>query len=266
MPSSAIGRFTKTSDYQEGLRELNAIITPTRPGPFTASTVRADLPLMRLMRMQESAPRIGFLSIPKRWRYAIFPTQPGPPLTWNGEALSFGEIMFSGDGERLHQRTTDGASIGAVGLSGAMLRHYVSRLIGRPLALLAEASIVGLQTSEYRQLLRLHARIGRVVERRPNMICHPEASRAIEQELIEALVTCLVNADVRATSSYGRTTGRVLACFEDLLTQCTDRLLNIRDACASLGISQPVLRSYCEASFDMSPSQYARLRWAERRN
>jgi hypothetical protein len=266
LPSSAVGRFTNTSDYEEGLRELSATITPTRPGPFIASLARADLPLIRLMRVQESAPRVAFLSIPKRWRYAIFLTQPGPPLIWNGEALSSGEIMLSGDGERLHQRTSEGASIGVVGIPGPMLRHYASGLNGQPLGLLSEASIVSLQPPQKQRLLRLHTRIGRLVETRPNTICHPEASRAIEQELIEALVTCLVNADARATSPDGRTAGHALASFEDLLGQPGDRLLDAKAACVVLGMSESVLRSYCEASFDMDPNDYARLRWNEQRS
>ncbi len=266
MPSCAIGRFTNTSDYEGGLRELNATITPTGPRPFTASLVRADLPLIRLMRLQESAPRIGFLSIPECWRYAIFLTQPGLPLIWNGEALSFGQVMLSGDGERLHQRTTEAASIGVVGIPEPTLRHYAIGLIGQPLGRLSEASIVSLQTAQNQRLLRLHARIGRLVETRPNTICHPEASRAIEQELIEALMMGLVNADAQATSPHGRITGLALAGFEDLLAQCRDRHFSTKDACVVLGISESVLQSYCAASLDMNPDQYAGLRRAKRRN
>jgi len=265
VPSSAIGRFTNISDYESALQGLDAIVTPIRPGTFTASMIRVDLPLIRLMRLQESAPRIAFLSIPKRWRYAIFLTQPGPPLTWNGEALSVGDIMLSGDGEQLHQRTTEAVSIGVVGIPGPMLEHYTSGLMGRPLALLSEASIVNLQTSQKQQLLRLHARIGRLVETRPNTICHPEASRAIEQELIEALVTCLVNGEARRTSPYGHTVGRTLASLESLLAEGSDRSLSTTEMCTALGISEQSLRSYCAASFDMSPKRYARLRRAERR-
>jgi hypothetical protein len=266
LPSSSVGRFTNTSDYREGLRELSATITPTRPGPFIASLARADLPLIRLMRAQESAPRVAFLSIPKRWRYLIFLTQPGPPLIWNGEALSSGEIMLSADGERLHQRTTEAASIGVVGIQETTLRHYAAGLIGKPLGILSEASIVSLQTSQNERLLRLHAKIGRLVETRPNTICHPEASRAIEQELIEALMMGLVNADARATSPHGRTTGRALAGFEDLLAQRGDQHFSTNDACVVLGISEDVLQSYCATSLDMNPSQYAELRQAEDRN
>jgi AraC-like DNA-binding protein len=265
VPSSVIGRFTSTYDYERSLRELDATITPTRPGAFTASLIHVDLPMMRLMRMQESAPRIAFLSIPQRWRYAIFLTQPGSPLIWNGEALSVGDIMLSGDGERLHQRTSEGVSLGVVGIPDPMLEHYASGLIGRPLALLSDASIVNLQTSQKQQLLRLHARIGRLVETRPNTICHPEASRAIEQELIETLVTCLVNGDARRPSPHGHTIGRTLASLESLLAQGGDRAPTTAEMCTDLGISEQSLRSYCAASFDMSPNRYARQRRAERR-
>ena len=266
MSGSAIGRFTNTSDYEEGLHELGAAITPTQPGPFTASLVRVDLPQLRLMRAKESGPRIGFFSIPDHWRYTIFLTRPGPPLVWNGDALSFGDVMLSGAGERLHQRTIEAAEIGIIGMPGQMLRRYARGLVGRTLAPLHEASIVRLKKAQNRHLLLLHARIGRLAETRPGTICHPEAARAIEQELIEALVTCIVTGDARGASAIGQGTGRTLARFEALLAQNADWSLSTTGMSKALGVPAQVLRSCCAASFGMSPSHYARLRRADRRS
>jgi hypothetical protein len=42
---------------------------------------------------------------------------------------------------------------------------------------------------------------------------------------------------------HGRTTGRTLAGFVDLLTQGSDRHFSTKDAC--VGISEVVLQSYC---------------------
>jgi hypothetical protein len=259
VPGSALGRFTNTSDYETGLRDLSAIITPLRPGPFSASLVRADLSLIRLMRVQESGPRIAFLSIPNGWRYAIFLTQPGPQLIWNGEALSVGDMMLTEDGEQLHQRTSGAASIGVIAVPGQMLEHYFDGLIGRPLTLSSEASIVSLQTSQNQQLLRLHARIGRVVETRPKTIWHPEAARAIEQEVIESMVTCLENGIARRTSAQARTIGPALAALEGLLAHDSDQYPSMRNICTALGITESELQSFCAASLDMSPSHYVEL-------
>jgi hypothetical protein len=265
VPSTAICRFTNTSDYEGSLRELSAIMTPTRPGPFSASVVRADLSLIRLMRLQETAPRIAFLSIPEGWRYSVFLLQPGPRLIWNGEALSIDDLMLTGNGEHFHQRTSDAASIGVIGIPARMLEHYASGLMGPSAANYSEASIVSLQAPQKRRLLRLHDRICRLVETRPTAISHSEVARAIEHELIEALVICLMNGDVRRTSLDGRTIGQRLAMLESLLAQASDQLPSTRDMCAALGISEAVLQSCCATALDMSFGQYAELCWAKLR-
>jgi hypothetical protein len=204
-------------------------------------------------------------SDPAEYGAAIRAAQAGSTMVWNGEALSFGDIMLCGDGERLHQRTIGAVDIGGIGLPERMLRRYARGLAGRTLAPLCEASIVRPRRPQKQRLFGLHARIGRLVETRPNTICHPEAARAIEQELIEALVMCVVNGDARGPSATGQSTGRTLARFEALLAQNADRPLSTRDMSTGLGVSEQALRSCCAASLDMSPSHYAGLRRAERR-
>ena len=198
MPGSAIGRFESTADYAENLRELEAVITPTQPGPFEATLIRVELPLTRLIDAQESAARIGFLSIPRGWRYALFATQPDLPLLWNAEALSFDDVLLAGEGRRLHQRTAGAARFGAVAIRSQTLQQYFDGLAGGAAAIPAETCVIHAQAGPKKRLLHLHARIVRTIQSRPGMVCHPEAARAIEQELIEVLVTCLVNGEVRS--------------------------------------------------------------------
>jgi hypothetical protein len=201
VPGCAIGRFESAADYAENLRELGAVITPEQPGPFEANLIRVELPLTRLMDAREHAPRVGFLSIPRGWRYAFFAARPNLPVLWNGEVFSLGEILLAGDGERLQQRTTGAAHFGVIGIRGQTLQHYAEGLVDGAPAIPVEASVVQVQSGLLRRLLQLHARIVRTVESRPGMVCHPEAARAIEQELIEVLVTCLVNGEVRSLST-----------------------------------------------------------------
>lgn len=201
MTGSAISRFTDPADYAESLREFGAVITPTEPGPFAANLIRVELPLSRLLDARESAPRIGLLTIPKDWHYAFFATQPDMPFIWNDETLPFGDILLAGEGERLRQRTMATARFGAIGIRGETLRHFAEGLAGQTPAILTGTSVIQLQAGPLRRLLQLHARIVRTIQSRPGMAIHPETVRAIEQELIEALVTCLVSGEARSLSA-----------------------------------------------------------------
>ena len=201
VPSCAIGRFESAADYADHLRELGAVITPAEPGPFRADLIRVDLPLTCLIDAREPAARVGVLSMPNGWRYAFFATPPDLPHSWNGDALSGGEILLAGDGERLQQRTAGPVHFGVIGIRSQTLQHYAEGLADRTPAIPVAASVVQVQFGLRRRLLQLHARIIRMVGSRPGAVCHAETARAIEQELIEVLVTCLVSGEVRSLST-----------------------------------------------------------------
>lgn len=197
MPGSAFNRFTSARDYAEGLRDLKARIVPSATGPFVAQLVRIELALVRLLDIDESAPRRGCWSIPRRWHYAFFGTRPGCSLSWNGNDVSFGEVLLAGGAERLHQQTMAASHFAAVGIRSATLALYASGLAGEAMALPRTASAIAMPVGLSRRLIQLHERIIRTARARPDAVVQPETARAIEQELIEALAMCLVNGRVR---------------------------------------------------------------------
>ncbi len=200
MTGSAISRFTNPADYAENLRELGAVITWTEPGPFTANLIRIELLLSKVIDTRESVARVGYLSIPPGWSYAFFVIHPDMLFVWNEETLPFGDILLAGEGERLCQRTVAATHFGAIGIRSETLHRYAEGLAGQPSAIPAGTRVIRPQTGPLRRLLQLHARIVRTIQTRPGAAVHPETVRAIEQELIEALVICLVNGESRPPS------------------------------------------------------------------
>src|SRR2546428_736283 len=69
------------------------------------------------------------------------------------------------------------------------------------------------------QLLRLHAQACRLAETKPKMLTHPEVARAIEQGLIQALVTCLIAAKVQEDGVANRRHARIMIRFEEVLAE-----------------------------------------------
>lgn len=201
MPSCAIACSESAADYAEELREFQAVITPSQPGPFGTHLIRVELPLTRLIDAREPAARAGLLSIPHGWRYAFFTIPPDMLLSCNGDVLSGSDMLLAGDGDRLHQRTAGAAHFGVIGIRSQTLQHYADGLADGTPTIPVTAAIVQVQAGLRRRLLQLHTRITRMVGSRPGMICHPQTARAIEQELIEVLVTCLVSSEVRSLST-----------------------------------------------------------------
>jgi hypothetical protein len=201
VPGCTIARSESAADYAEQLREFQAVITPLHPGPFDTHLIRVELPLARLIDVREPTARVGFLSIPSGWRYAFFTVPPDIPLSCNGDALSGDDMLLAGEGDRLHQQTAGAAHFGAIGIRSQTLQHYADGLADGTPTIPPTAGVVQVQAGLRRRLLQLHARIIRMVESRPGMVCHPQTARAMEQEIIEVLVTCLVSSEVRSLST-----------------------------------------------------------------
>lgn len=201
MPGSAFNRFTSAKEYAEGLRELKAHVVPSAAASFVVHLVRVELPLVRLLDVDESGSRSGCWSVPRGWHYAFFGIRPGCSLSWNGHDLPFGEVLLAGSAEPLHQKTEAASHFAAIGIRSGVLERYAHGLSDEPVVLTRAASTLEVPAGVLRRLVQLHRRIVRTARSRPDAVVRPETARAIEQELIEALAMCLVDGRARRLSS-----------------------------------------------------------------
>ncbi|MBV8868006.1 MAG: helix-turn-helix domain-containing protein [Acetobacteraceae bacterium] len=109
-------------------------------------------------------------------------------------------------------------------------------------------------------LLRLHARAGRIAETALDHIAHPEVARGLGQDLLLALVSCLADGEPRGGSSTRDRNGRVLARFEAVLAANAHRLLDAAEMGRLIGESEQRLNEVCAQALGMDPERYQRLR------
>jgi transcriptional regulator GlxA family with amidase domain len=110
------------------------------------------------------------------------------------------------------------------------------------------------------RLRRLHAQACRLAETKPKMLVHPEVARAIEQDLIHALVTCLIGAKVIEEGAAKRHHALVMIRFEEVLAEHLAALRHMPELCARVGVSDRTLRSSCIEFLAVSPARYILLR------
>ena len=113
---------------------------------------------------------------------------------------------------------------------------------------------------EWRRLLRLHAEAMRIAETRLSHVGHPEVARALEQDLIWALVSCLTTAEPRDYSAARCRRIKLLLRFEEVLMACPGRPLHVSQVCEVIGVSERTLRICCLQLLGMGPGRYLRLR------
>jgi AraC-like DNA-binding protein len=259
MPESGTGTFIDSDDFQAAHSHLRIDLVVASQGAFNARLTWATLHHLHILHSEEDLPRIAYVSLDPVLVFVGFVTRPDPPMLWGGGELQTGQIIFHGRGERFHQRTTGPCGWSLLGLAPQHLERYGVALSGKALSLPEAARILCPVVRDGTRLRRLHAQACRLAETRPKILVHPEVARAIEQGLIDALVTCLA-AKASDQGAARRYCTAIMVRFEALVAEYPNRLLPMREMCALIGVSERTLRSCCAELLGISPSRYVLLR------
>jgi AraC-like DNA-binding protein len=251
--------FAELSDYESAFGKAKVQLTVIGSGAFKARLTWWCLPHTHILRGYEELPRVAYVSLPPSRVFVSFSTG-DLPLIWNGIELQPGEIVFHSRGERMHQRTTVEGRWGLMSLPAAQLASYSNSLIGRKIAAPPIGRVLRPQRILAGRLLRLHAKACRLAETKDNLTAHPDVARALEQELLHALVDCLTVDDAgRNWISRERHTNIVVR-LEDAVADHTGEPLGISELCAAIGVPERTLRVCCTELLGMSPTKYLLMR------
>jgi transcriptional regulator GlxA family with amidase domain len=92
------------------------------------------------------------------------------------------------------------------------------------------------------------------------LIANPEVARAIEQELLHALVNCLTADDADGNLKTRRHHSDIMVRFEDALASHNEPHLNMPALCSAIGVPERTLRLCSTEFLGMSPTRYYLLR------
>jgi len=179
---------------------------------------------------------------------------------WRGTELQPGDIMFHSLGERLHQTTAGGSVWSLITLDPVLLDDYSRIVFERPLSPPGEGRVLRPAKRNVARLRRLHAQACRLAETKPKILAHPEVARAIEKDLIHALVSCLIRVKVNEEGAAKRHHTRVMIRFEEVLAEHLGRMPRMPELCERVGVSERTLRSSCIEFLAISPARYVLLR------
>jgi AraC-like DNA-binding protein len=259
MPASGSSIFTDADGYQASLRDLLELLV-LRPREFLARLSWVELRDLYLLRSQEDAPRIAYVTLPPHVVFVTFPTERSTLLTCCGAELRFGDVMFHPPGEHFHQRTNAASCWGAISLSPTSLMSFSRTMLDQGVTPPPTARILRPSRVALRRLLRMHALVGRLAERNPNRVVHPEVARALEQDLIAALMDCLASKAVPDERAVRPRQAAMMVRFEATLAAQPHSLLSVHDLCDAIGVSERTLRMCCKEVLGMNSSRYQRLR------
>jgi AraC-like DNA-binding protein len=261
MPNSIVRGFTDPYDYQQSVRAAEVEVYVTEPGRFRADLTRIDLHRLWMQRGSESLPRIAHAAnVSSRAPIFFLSDDKQAPIVHSGMELAPNHLMFYSPGADHHHRTVAECRWGAMSLSPDDLAQAGRALTGHELTAPRQTRLIRPPQHLMSRLLGLHEAAGRLAATVSDILARPEVARAIEHELVRAMVACLVEDNTAGTEAPGHQRLSVMRRFERVLEENPDRPLHLTEICAAIGVSDRTLRLHCLEHLGISPHRYLWLR------
>jgi AraC-like DNA-binding protein len=263
MPSSSTSVFSEPDEFEAALRAQTGIdLLVTGAGQFRSRLTRVVLHRLHLAAGNETLSRVAFMSTRPDLVLVWWAIGQHGSLFWSGSPLSAGEIMTLGPGGCAHARTEGANRWAAVWIAATDLDNSSQALTGTPFKVAGVASIWQPHPAPLRTLRTLHAAAIKMFESRPDELLAESAVHGLEQQLIDALVTCLFNGRTRRQRGdrIGEDRSSIMSRFEAACATYADRMPSLVEVCTSLDIPERTLRKFCQQHLGMGPTVYLRLR------
>ncbi len=260
MPRAGNVTFTDPDDFRASVPGATIDLVFSGDGQFRARVTSLELPHVRLGEIHEWLPRIGFVALAPDPVFVSFAIRSTARRTWRGTGLEWGDLVLHAGGESFHERCGGNYHWGLVGVSRARLSAYARALTDHDILVPRLGQILRPSAAAAARLRLVHAMACRLVRTKPEIIVHAEAIRALEHDILHALVGCLgaASGSNRPAARGGR--AEVMARFEALLATEPSARWHLPDLSSVLHVPQRTLRNYCAEVLGVSPSRYARLR------
>jgi len=261
LPGSTISVFSEPDDYQAALRSDGGFDRFVEGrGEFSAQLTRVELPRMHLMAGAEHLARIAFVSQPNRFVRISLPLRGSVPVFRNGIPTRADEIMTHGQGQPMHERTEGPCCWRTIGLPVPDLIRYGRAIIGAGFQVPLGTCRWRPPRAALRQLIRLHDDATRMSRVQPSVVTAAEATRGLQQELIDGLLECMQMTPINEVAASRARHVDIMDRFEDLLRDFPDRPPSVVEICAKLEVPDRVLRLCCNEYLGMGPHRYLHLR------
>jgi AraC-like DNA-binding protein len=234
-------------------------VFPTVKGDFRAELTQVVMNELWMQRFSENLPRVHTGTVRRGRKVFTFLTEDQPEVYNRGRVMSLGEICVD-DFEVHHVRTIGGYRLGSASLGPKAFAAACKAIVGCEFDAEAGERFIRPNPDLVKRFLQLHEMVGGIAKTTPELLALPEVVRAVEHQLVHALIRC-VTAGIASTMSGGTLRqGAIIARFEEFLEANPHTPLHLADVCAAVGAAERTLRGACETYLGMGPIRYLTLR------
>jgi AraC-like DNA-binding protein len=264
MPGSVITTYVDPHEYQKAVQSADLQIYATGRGKFEATLTRITLNRLRTQRASLAVPAVTHSAVAKDRRIIFLQFDPNQaPILHSGIEIPPSDIVCYPLGSEHHYRTSTSYQCGGMSLTLDDFAALANAVVGYEPAAPATMQVVRPPAALMSRLLTLHKAVSDLAATTPDLLEHPEVARAMEQELVRAMIACLTDPATEERYRSNRQRLMVMQRFERMLEQRQDESLYVTDVCADIGVSERTLRLYCQEQLGMGPHRYL---WIRRMN
>jgi AraC-like DNA-binding protein len=250
--------FADPYEYQTSIRGEDVEIIPTAPGSYRSGLTRIELHNLTLQCGQTSVPVIARGSIDQdRYSISFLADAYHPPTFRGGMEVKPGDIVLSSPGAEYYHRTSTERHWAAIYLHS---NEFTAAVSGYDLTAHPTTRLTRPPPHLMSRLSHLHKAARHLAATVPDILSHAEVARAIEQELVRVMVSCLTEGTEVEADRHRQQRALVMRRFEQALEADQDTPLYLADICAAIGVGERTLRNLCSEHLGMSPHRYLWLR------
>ena len=259
MSRTSLSSFSDVDDFEAiWSQNWNGNLLVLGSGRFRAKLAEIGLARLRLSSVEETLPRIGFISAPPSSVLIVWPLGQDASPVWGGIRMQPDEILMLGRGACMHGRTHGPCSWSQISVLETDIAVFGRALVGTAPRISPHAYAWTPSPDLFRSLRKIHRVALKLAGSGADLLSEAGAAHGLEQDLIEALIRCMP-ARARNGFAAGRSAA-TMAQFERLVGRDAGRLLEVSEIAGELGVSDHVLQACCAKHLGMGPLQYIRLR------
>ena len=250
--------FSDPDSYAAGFGGARINLTITGAGDFAAKLTRLKPGHLEVYRCYERLPRIAYVSLPAHQVFLSFPIGKAAAI-FDGFGLRRGDVVLHARGGRMHQRFMGRCQWGLISISPEQLANSSKALIGRTILSPRASRVLRPPREDSLRLMRLFGQACELAEAKNRLIERLTVARALEQEMLHAIVHCL-DADGACDDSKTRHHhAAIMSRFEKAVNERGDRKITLPALCAAVGVPERTLRMCCFEFTGVSPMRYLLL-------
>ena len=232
MPNSVMFKSSDPYEHQRAIRAAEISLIVTAPGRFRADLTRIDLHQLWMQRSRELLPRIAHSAVRGDRNVIFFLADTNQASIYHtGIEIQPGHIVFDRRGAEHHHRSSSACYWGSMSLTPDDLAAAGQAVAGYDLIAPKVTRMIRPPDNLMSRLLRLHETAGHLAANVPDLLAHPEVSKAIEQELVLMMARCLTEGLKAADANVGHQRLPVMRRFEQVLEANQGKPIYLAEIC-----------------------------------